>query len=349
MSVTGSLEASYENVVRSSESTAPDDMRSTVQLAQIQSPMQRSRGLSTVHAPNLHPAATPLSRFSFIGAPESLSLPPPVILPEQIKPHLSARLTCAQSSVFVPNIGGYSSGEEDTDHNRPSTATRIARLRSHSFTPQSSSKSFQDSDKTTPALPHRDCLMAIALARSRSTGQAATALSMQSSALYASSTISRPPSIRESNDEPTANDQKPRCREQSLHIGVSIGVQTDVSSSSTESTGFVQSLRYRLAVSKKTRNRCIIALITLGSGFSMFINGIAGRILPPRPNAYTSTSTPLSLRIIASLPDPIYVLTSGRGISLLALLGCMLLMTGGRAQLDEISSRLLFPVAIGAS
>jgi len=81
----------------------------------------------------------------------------------------------------------------------------------------------------------------------------------------------------------------------------------------------------------------------------MFINGIAGRILPPRPNAYTSNLTPLSLRIIASLPDPIYVLTSGRGISLLALLGCMLLMTGGRAQLDEISSRLLFPVAIGVS
>jgi len=76
MSVTGSLEASYENVVRSSESTAPDDMRSTVQLAQIQSPMQRSRGLSTVHAPNLHPAATPLSRFSFIGAPEMSQFTP---------------------------------------------------------------------------------------------------------------------------------------------------------------------------------------------------------------------------------------------------------------------------------
>ena len=73
-----------------------------------------------------------------------------------------------------------------------------------------------------------------------------------------------------------------------------------------------------------------------------------GRILPPRPNAYTGSATPLALRIIASLPDPLYVLTSGRGISLLLVLALMLFLTGGRTQLDELSARMLFPVLIGA-
>jgi hypothetical protein len=83
----------------------------------------------------------------------------------------------------------------------------------------------------------------------------------------------------------------------------------------------------------------------------MFINAIAGRILPPRPNAYTGTSTPLYLRILASLPDPLYVLTSGRGIALILV---MLLMGACKCkavplqQLDVLSSRLLLPVLIGS-
>jgi hypothetical protein len=51
------------------------------------------------------------------------------------------------------------------------------------------------------------------------------------------------------------------------------------------------------------------AAICCGFGLSMFLNGIAGRIIPPRRNEYTdSTDTPLGLRLLASLPDPIYVL-----------------------------------------
>ena len=139
---------------------------------------------------------------------------------------------------------------------------------------------------------------------------------------------------------------------------VSIGVQTDeggpadgqpADPSHGPSKGLAHSALARMAPSKRVKNLILVALITLGCGFTMFVNGIAGRILPPRPNAYTGPATPLALRIVASLPDPLYVLTSGRGISLLLVLAFMLALARGRAQLDEISLRMLLPVLIGGS
>lgn len=370
MSASSALGANYDKIVRSQDSAPPGG--ASPEQPNTQPPVRRSRSVSTVHTPNLHPAATPLCRFSFFIAPDSLVLPPPA---EQTKasrsppgrppvhsrdsPHMPRIRTRTQSSVFAPNLGGSSSGSDDERADGRPAAPRIARIRSHNSMPPSSSVHVvHDSERSASiAIPHRDALVAIALARNRSNGNVA---GVQPSTHSSSSTISRLPSIRESKRDRAAEplregqhlddsaaEERLGSRKSPAGRSVSIGVQTESPTANGDSASCMKSLRARFKFSKKTRNLCIIALITLGSGFTMFINGIAGRILPPRPNAYTSSATPLSLRIIASLPDPIYVLTSGRGISLLAVLGCMLFLTGGRAQLDEMSSRMLFPVIIG--
>lgn len=381
-------------------------------------PGRRSRDGSTGATPNLHPAATPLCRFSFYGSqpqlthqtlllpPTAYGVPPEVAaapdllvvdaaaftglsLEAHSRPRRRART--GSSSMFAPNLGGGgadSSSDESAprgSHRAPSDV-RIARLRAHS------SSLSRGSPRHTglPSLPPRDALMAIAMVRGQSLAGAAARPNAAGALVHSGSSveIARLPSIRErerrrtaaeaasaeSGEESSAAEHRreaPRSprRHDSRRTGgsapppvdtmtLSIGVQTDEGGPVDERPGdnlhgppkgILPSALARMAPSKRVKNLALVALITLGCGFTMFVNGIAGRILPPRPNAYTGPATPLALRIVASLPDPLYVLTSGRGISLLLVLAFMLALARGRAQLDEVSLRMLLPVLIGGS
>jgi len=131
------------------------------------------------------------------------------------------------------------------------------------------------------------------------------------------------------------------------------------------------------AYSKKTKNLVLVAFITFGLGLTIFINGIArkctecvcrrhvahGRMaisfvltgtlqVVSCPNASTRGSGPdvnPALRIVSMLTDQVFVLASGRGLSVLLVLGAVLIFARRDLQRDEMSVQLLLPVLMGKS
>lgn len=290
-------------------------------------PTHRSREGSVGH--NLHPSATPLCRFSFYSPPtpqQTMLLPLPLdasqaaaqlIGPPQAgrsavrstsigsvgyvdAPVPAARASQqptwrlrsrTSSSVFAPNLGGEepasSSDESELDrgrgHGRVRGVARIARLHSHGSLPA----------QAAAAAPHRDALMAIAMARgigaARSTATATAAVSDGGAP-----GIERLPSIRErerrraardavgiSAPGETGDDASDNDAARRRASVVSVGVQTDADVGGVALVGpqgMVHAAIARLRPSRRVRNLFLVALITLGSGVTMFINGIAGAL-----------------------------------------------------------------------
>lgn len=97
------------------------------------------------------------------------------------------------------------------------------------------------------------------------------------------------------------------------------------------------------------RQRLLMALmvffITVSYGISMFLNGTAARLLPQRQSIYTHPDVPMALRIIARIPEPLYVLCSGRGLALAII--CVVMWWQGDMPHppDMVSKRLFLPLA----
>lgn len=84
----------------------------------------------------------------------------------------------------------------------------------------------------------------------------------------------------------------------------------------------------------------------MGFGLALFLNGIAAKLIPPRSSAYNEPGAPMALRLIAGIPDPLYVLCSGRALALLVIVGAMWARGDVPSPPDVPSRRMLIPVAI---
>ena len=58
----------------------------------------------------------------------------------------------------------------------------------------------------------------------------------------------------------------------------------------------------RLNRKQKVTMGLLVTSVCAGFGLALFLNGIAGRLVPPRSSSYSSPGTPMALKIIASIP-----------------------------------------------